>query len=51
VEENFAVKDFSLIQVAITRTEMVGSYHMQQAQNPIWICSFSFAGEEAGDSQ
>lgn len=42
IERCFPVKDFQMIQAAITRTGQVGDYHMLQGENPIWICSFEF---------
>lgn len=31
--------DADLVQVAVTRTRVVGAYHMMEAQNPVWIVS------------
>ncbi|MBQ1284810.1 MAG: bifunctional cobalt-precorrin-7 (C(5))-methyltransferase/cobalt-precorrin-6B (C(15))-methyltransferase, partial [Lachnospiraceae bacterium] len=40
IEKNFNVSDFDIVQMAVTRTRKVGNYHMLQAENPVWICSF-----------
>lgn len=30
-------KTFDMVQMAVTRSREVGAYHMQQAENPVWI--------------
>ena len=40
-EEN--VKDFSMVCVSAARTREAGSYHMMQAENPVWIASWERA--------
>lgn len=30
---------FALIQMAVTRSKKAGSYHLQQAENPVWIAT------------
>lgn len=30
-------KTFDMVQMAVTRSREVGGYHMQQAENPVWI--------------
>ncbi len=39
-EGSIVVRDFSIVSVSAVRTREVGSYHMMQAENPVWICSF-----------
>ena len=43
LEDEFELKDFSLVQLAAIRTGKVGSYTMMKAENPVWICTFSGA--------
>ena len=43
------IKDAELVQLQASRSREVGSYHLMQAENPVWICSFRFAAE--GDGQ
>ena len=31
-----------IVQVQISRAKKVGSYHLMQAENPVWICVFQF---------
>ncbi len=45
IEKRFQVEDFDLLQLSATRTRVLGSYHMMQGENPIWICSFTGNGE------
>ena len=40
IEKNFNVADFDIVMMSVTRTRKVGNYHMMQAENPVWICSF-----------
>ena len=38
----FRVMEEELVQVQVNRMKPVGSYHLMQAENPVWICSFRF---------
>ena len=38
----FRVTEEELVQVQVNRMKPVGSYHLMQAENPVWICSFRF---------
>ncbi len=40
----FPVKGEEIVQLQISRAREVGNYHLMQAENPIWICSFDFGG-------
>ena len=42
IEKNFKITDFSMIQLGVTRINKLREHHMLKAENPIWICSFSF---------
>lgn len=45
--EHYPVENVDLVQVQVTRSRQVGAYHMMQAENPVWICSFDLSpGEE-----
>jgi len=39
------IRDLDIIQLQVSKAKKVGDYHLMQAQNPVWICSFSFGGE------
>lgn len=41
----FPITREELVQVQVNRMHPVASYHLMQAENPVWICSFQFRGE------
>lgn len=43
--EEYPVQNEEIIQMQVNRTKKAGKYHLMQAENPVWICSFAF-GEE-----
>lgn len=42
VMETFPVEDGEILQMQVNRVKKLGSYHLPQAENPVWICSFTF---------
>lgn len=36
------IKDVELVQIQVSRAGKTGNYHLMQAENPVWICAFSF---------
>ena len=40
----FPVKGEEIAQLQVSRAREVGNYHLMQAENPIWLCSFGFGG-------
>ena len=42
VLEAFLVEDEEILQMQVNRVKKLGSYHLPQAENPVWICSFTF---------
>lgn len=38
----FPTKEEELLQIQVNRSGKVGNYHMMQAENPIWICAFTW---------
>ena len=38
----FRVTEEEVVQVQVNRMKPVDSYHLMQAENPVWICSFRF---------
>lgn len=40
----FAIKDAELVQLQTSRAKHLGNYHLMQAENPIWVCAFTFQG-------
>lgn len=44
--EKYPVANDEIVQMQVSRTKIVGSYHMMQAENPVWICAFDFVPQE-----
>ncbi len=42
VLEAFPVEEEEILQMQVSRVKKLGSYHLPQAENPVWICSFTF---------
>lgn len=42
--KSFNIDNDEVIQVSVSRASKIGSYHMMQANNPVFIFSFNFAG-------
>lgn len=42
VLETFPVEEEEILQMQVNRVKKLGSYHLPQAENPVWICSFTF---------
>ena len=42
VLEAFPVENEEILQMQVNRVKKLGSYHLPQAENPVWICSFTF---------
>ena len=40
----YPVENEEVVQIQAGRTKKAGRYHLMQAENPVWICSFDFAG-------
>lgn len=38
----FSIKNEDIIQMQVSRAKRAGAYHLMQAENPVWICSFDF---------
>ena len=42
--KSFRIENDEIIQVGISKANRIGNYHMMQANNPVFIFSFNFAG-------
>lgn len=51
VLEAFPVEDEEILQMQVSRVKKLGSYHLPQAENPVWICSFTFREWEESDTK
>lgn len=38
----YPVKNEDIVQIQVSRAKPAGRYHLMQAENPVWICSFEF---------
>ena len=38
----FPMEAVQVIQMQVSRSKTAGGYHLMQAENPVWICSFTF---------
>lgn len=46
VLKSFPVEDDEMIQMQVSRGKKAGAYHLMQAENPVYICSFQFKEKE-----
>ncbi len=37
-----SIKEEEMVQIQVTKANKMGSYHLMQSENPVWICAFSF---------
>ena len=45
VVKDFDICEDEIVQMQISRAKKVGDYNLMQAENPIWICSFTFKND------
>ncbi|MCM1136453.1 MAG: precorrin-6y C5,15-methyltransferase (decarboxylating) subunit CbiE [Clostridium sp.] len=38
----YKVRNEEMVQVQVSRAKKMGSHHLMQAENPVWICAFDF---------
>ena len=48
--KTFSVTDDEIIQLSVSRAEKAGSHSLLKAQNPVFICSFTFEEPSAGEA-
>ena len=41
----YPIKNEEIVQMQVSRAKEAGKYHLLQAENPVWICSFDFCKE------
>lgn len=51
VLDTFPVEEEEILQMQVSRVKKLGSYHLPQAENPVWICSFTFREREESDTK
>lgn len=42
---SYRIRDEETVQLQVSRIRKAGGYHLMQAENPVWICAFEFAGK------
>lgn len=42
VLDTFPLEEEEILQMQVSRVKKLGGYHLPQAENPVWICSFTF---------
>ena len=47
-ENQSPAADLDLIQVQVSRAKQAGSYHLMQAENPVYLCRIRYSGEKEG---
>ena len=38
----YPIEKEDIVQMNVSRSKKLGAYHLMQAENPVWICSFNF---------
>lgn len=38
----YPMENEEVVQMQVSRAKQLGAYHLMQAENPVWICSFNF---------
>lgn len=53
VLDTFPVEEEEILQMQVSRVKRLLSYHLPQAENPVWICSFTFreTGKDPMDNE
>lgn len=39
---SYPTEEEEVVQLQVSRSRQAGAYHLMQAENPVWICAFSF---------
>lgn len=50
VQDTFPVEEEEILQMQVSRVKKLLSYHLPQAENPVWICSFTFRERDRNGS-
>lgn len=44
--ETYPICEEDVVQLQVSRSKKVGTYHLMQAENPVWICTFQFCEKD-----
>lgn len=47
----YPIANEDTVELQVNRSKVIGKYHMMQAENPVWICSFDFREGAADEAQ
>lgn len=47
----YPIANEDIVELQVNRSKVIGKYHMMQAENPVWICSFDFREGAADEAQ
>ena len=47
----YPIVNEDIVELQVNRSKAIGKYHMMQAENPVWICSFDFREGAADEAQ
>ncbi|MGN1180095.1 MAG: precorrin-6Y C5,15-methyltransferase (decarboxylating) subunit CbiT, partial [Suilimivivens sp.] len=45
IQTLYPIENEEIVQMQVSRVKEAGKYHLMQAENPVWICSFDFRKE------
>lgn len=45
IQTLYPIENEEIVQMQVNRAKEAGKYHLMQAENPVWICSFDFRKE------
>lgn len=48
---SYPIANEDIVELQVNRSKVIGKYHMIQAENPVWICSFDFREGAADEAQ
>lgn len=51
VLQQYPVENEEMVQMQVSRVRKAGGYHLQQAENPVWICAFDFRSSKEAREQ
>lgn len=46
VLSQYQIREEEIVQVQVSRMHQIGRHHLLQAENPVWICAFTFGEDE-----
>lgn len=47
----YPIANEDIVELQVNRSKVIGKYHMMQAENPVWICSFDFREGATDEAQ